>query len=449
MRPSSSPSDGLLASLSGDPGVDAELTDRALLQAMLDGEAALVRAATDSGVVPGSAAEAIAQQCRAERYDPAALGRAAEAAGNPVVPLVRELTAAVAEHARPWVHLGATSQDVLDTALVLVAVRAAGPLLRHLDAAAGAAARLADAHRDTVLVARTLGQQAAPTTFGLKAAGWLVGLVETRERLRQVRAALPAQLGGAVGTLAALGPAGPAVAERFAEHLGLATSPLPWHTRRQPLLDLAAALGGLLAATGKVALDVGLLAQTEVGEVAEGGTGRGGSSAMPHKRNPVDSVLVAAASRRGPGLVGTMFSAAVQEHERAAGAWHAEWEPLLDLLHLAGGAAARTARMLDGLQVRPERMRANLDATGGLVLAEAVAARLAPALGRGGAHDAVARAATRPAFRDALLADPEVRAHLTEGEVDETLDPYGWLGSAGLFVDRALVAYRTETEDVS
>jgi 3-carboxy-cis,cis-muconate cycloisomerase len=442
MRLSSSPSDGLLAALSGDPDVDAELTDRALLQAMLDVEAALVGAAADAGVVPRPAAEAIAEQCHAERYDPVALGRAAEDAGNPVVPLVRALTATAPEHARPWVHLGATSQDVLDTALVLVAVRAGGPLLRHLDAAAGAAARLADAHRATVMVARTLGQQAAPTTFGLKAAGWLVGLVEARTRLREARAALPAQLGGAVGTLAALGAAGPAVVERFAARLGLATSPLPWHTRRQPLLDLAAALGGLLAATGKVALDVGLLAQTEVGEVAEGGTGRGGSSAMPHKRNPVDSVLVTSASRRGPGLVATLFAAAVQEHERATGAWHAEWEPLLDLLHLAGGAAARTARMLEGLEVRPERMRANLDATGGLVLAEAVAARLAPALGRSGAHDAVTRATTRPPFREALLADPDVRAHLTERDIEEALDPHNWLGSANLFLDRALAAHR-------
>ncbi|WP_349876372.1 3-carboxy-cis,cis-muconate cycloisomerase [Micromonospora sp. HUAS YX12] len=443
MRPSSSPSDGLLGGLSGDPGVDAQLTDRALLQAMLDAEAALAGAAADCGVTPRPAAEAIAAQCHADRYDAAELGREAENAGNPVVPLVRSLTAAVPEEARAWVHLGATSQDILDTALVLVTVRAVGPLLGHLDAAAAAAARLAATYRDTVMVGRTLGQQAAPTTFGLKAAGWLVGLVEAGSRLRQVRAALPAQLGGAVGTLAALGPAGPAVAERYAERLSLAASPLPWHTRRQPVLDLAAALGGLLAATGKVALDVGLLAQTEVGEVAEGGADRGGSSAMPHKRNPVDSVLVTAAARRAPGLVGTIFAAAGQEHERAAGAWHAEWEPLLDLLHVAGGAAARTARMLDGLEVRPDRMRANLDATGGLVLAEAVAARLARALGRSGAHDVVARATRRPPLRDALLADPDVRAHLSEPELGEALDPHGWLGSAGLFVDRALAAYRT------
>ncbi|MEU7618464.1 3-carboxy-cis,cis-muconate cycloisomerase [Micromonospora rifamycinica] len=442
MRPSSSPSDGLLSGLSGTPDVDAELGDPALLRALLDGEAALARAGADAGVLPGSAADAIVTRCRPERYDPVALGRAADAAGNPVVPLVRELTAAVPGAARPWVHLGATSQDILDTALSLVAVRALGPLLRHLDAAVDAAARLAATHRDTVLVGRTLGQQAAPTTFGLKAAGWSTGLAQARDRLRQAGGGQPAQLGGAVGTLAALGPAGPQVAERFAAHLGLPASPLPWHTCRQPRLDLTAALGGALAATGKVALDVGLLAQTEIGEVAEGGTGRGGSSAMPHKRNPVDSILIGAAVRRGPGLVATLFGTAVQEHERSAGGWHAEWEPLCELLHLAGGAAARCARLLAGLQVRPERMRANLDATGGLVLAEAVAARLAPAVGRSAAHDLVTRAAAAPSFRAALLADPEIRAHLSEAQLDEALDPHRWLGSAGPLVDRALAAVR-------
>ncbi|WBB67964.1 3-carboxy-cis,cis-muconate cycloisomerase [Micromonospora sp. WMMD812] len=442
MRPSSSPSDRLLGGLSGAPDVDAQLGDAALLQAMLDVEAALARAGADNGVLPAAAAEAIAAQCHAERYDPAALGRAADAAGNPVVPLVRELTARVAESARPWVHHGATSQDVLDTALVLVAVRAAAPLLRHVAVAADAAAGLADTHRATPQVARTLGQQAAPTTFGLTAAQWLLGLAQARAGLAQACSALPAQLGGAVGTLAALGPAGPAVAERFAAHLGRVAPPLPWHTRRQPLLDLSAALGGLLAATGTVAVDVGLLAQTEVGEVAEGGAGRGGSSAMPHKRNPVDSILITAAARRGPGLVATLFGAAVQEQQRATGGWHAEWEPLLDLLHLAGGASARTARMLAGLRVFPDRMRANLDTAGGLVLAEAVAARLAPVLGRGAAHDLVTRAAARPDFRAALLADPDVRAHLSETDVDEALDPRGWLGSADRFVDRALAIHR-------
>ncbi|GIG91224.1 3-carboxy-cis,cis-muconate cycloisomerase [Plantactinospora endophytica] len=434
---------GLLSGLSGAAEVDAELADPALLTAMLDVERALAGAGADCGVLPAEAAEAIAERCRPDRFDLAALAGAADAAGNPVVPLVRQLTSAVPAAARPWVHHGATSQDVLDTALVLVATRAGDPLLRRLDTAIGAAAGLAERYRDTVLLARTLGQAAAPTTFGLKAAGWLLGLLDARTRLAAAQSALPAQLGGAVGTLAALGPAGPEVADRFAARLGLAAPPLPWHTRRQPLLDLAGALGSLLAATGKVGLDVGLLAQTEVAEVAEGGgPGRGGSSAMPHKRNPVDSVLLGAAARRGPHLVATLFTAAVHEHERATGGWHAEWEPLLDLLRLAGGATSRTARLLSRLDVRPQRMRENLDALGGRVLAEAVAARLAPALGRADAHDAVARAVTAPDFRAGLLADPAVREHLSEQELDRALDPANWLGSAATFVDRALGEYR-------
>ncbi|AVT35602.1 3-carboxy-cis,cis-muconate cycloisomerase [Plantactinospora sp. BB1] len=450
MKPSSSrseqaavPGAGLLTGLSGAAEVDAELTDRALLTALLDVERALAEAGADCGVLPPPAAEAIAGQCRPDRFDLAALAEGADAAGNPVVPLVRQLTEAVPAAARPWVHHGATSQDVLDSALVLVAGRAGEPLLRQLDTALAAAAGLAERHRDTVTLARTLGQAAAPTTFGLKAAGWLLALLDARTRLAAARSALPAQLGGAVGTLAALGPAGPEVATRLAARLGLAAPALPWHTRRQPLLDLAAALGSLLAAAGKIGLDVGLLAQTEVAEVAEGGgPGRGGSSAMPHKRNPVDAVLLGAAARRGPHLVGTLFAAAVQEHERATGGWHAEWEPLLDLLRLAGGAAGRTARLLARLDVRPERMRHNLDALGGRVLAEAVAARLAPALGRADAHDVLARAAAAPDFRAALLADPAVRARLGEPELDRALDPANWLGSAGTFVDRALREYR-------
>ncbi|HEX6920691.1 MAG TPA: 3-carboxy-cis,cis-muconate cycloisomerase [Actinomycetes bacterium] len=450
MRPSSSPSEepapGLLSGLFGGVDVDAELTDPALLQAMLDVERALAEACADVGLVPREAAAAIGAVCTADRFDVPGLGRAAEGAGNPVVPLVHALTELVPPEARPWVHHGATSQDVLDSALVLVAVRATQPLLRDLDVCADRCAGLAAHHRGTVMVARTLGQQASPTTFGLKAAGWLVGLIGAGDRLARVRGGLPVQLGGAAGTLAAHGDAGVAVSARLAERLDLARPLLPWHTDRSPVLDLAAALGATLSATGKIALDVGLLAQTEVGEVSEGDggvDGRGGSSSMPHKRNPVDSVLVTALARRAPGLVGTLYATSVQEHERAAGGWHAEWEPLLELLRLAGAAAARTRKMLEGLQVHPDRMRANLDATGGLVMAESVAARLAPHLGRSEAHDVVARAAAEhQGFRDALLASPEVREHLGAEGLDEALDPGSWLGAAVDLVDRALQAHR-------
>ncbi|MEQ7009975.1 adenylosuccinate lyase family protein, partial [Actinopolymorpha sp. B17G11] len=375
-----------------------------------------------------------------------------------VVPLVRALTAQVPPGARPWVHHGATSQDILDTAFVLVVTRGVDVLVPTLDAAASACARLVEEHRGTLMVARTLGQQALPTTFGLKAAGWLTGLDVAMDRLANVRRNLAVQLGGAAGTLAAFGPTnGLTVLERLAARLGLAVPTIPWHTNRQRWLDVATALGSVVAAAGKVALDVSLMAQTEVGEVAEGGAGavqkggrRGGSSTLPHKRNPVDSVLILAAAHRVPGLVATLHATALHAHERATGAWHAEWEPLRDLVRLTGSAAGRTHRLLGGLEVDTDRMRANLDATGGLVMAESVAARLATVLGRTAAHDRVgelARTALRTGtpLRDHLLAADDIRQHLSPVDIDEALDPVGWLGSADALIDRALAAHRERT----
>jgi 3-carboxy-cis,cis-muconate cycloisomerase len=424
-----------------------------VLQAMLDAERALAVASARAGIMSEAAAAAIAGACRADRFDPDDLGRRAEAAGNPVVPLVRDLTGAVERAAGPetarWVHSGATSQDILDTAASLIAVRALGPVLDDLDGAARAAAGLADRHRATVMAGRTLGQQALPTTFGLKAAGWLVALDEAAaglDRLRRAR--LAAQLGGAAGTLAALGPAGVEVAGHYAQVLGLCEPTLPWHTDRARVAELAGALGTAAGALGKLALDITLLAQTEVGEVREaGGEGRGGSSTLPHKRNPVRAVLVRAAATRVPGLVATLLAAMAQEQERASGAWHAEWEPQAELLRLVGGAAARARELLEGLEVDPDRMRANLEATGGLLLTERIAGTLAGTLGRVAAGDLVQRLASASAgsgrpLREVLLADPTVRARLDEDEVDRLLDPEGYLGAAGQLVDRALAAHR-------
>jgi 3-carboxy-cis,cis-muconate cycloisomerase len=469
MRPSSSTSEpaqssgGLFGPLSGGSRVDPEVGDRAWLAAMLDAERALAVAGARAGVVPEAAAAAIAGVCldpgRSARggsfpFDPDDLGRRALGAGNPVVPLVEDLTAAVEAAAGPeaarWVHHGATSQDVLDTAASLVAWRALGPVLDDLGGAADAAAGLAERHRGTVMAARTLGQQALPTTFGLKAAGWLVAIDEAAAGLERVRTGrLAVQLGGAAGTLASLGAEGPRVVAAMAAELGLAEPTVPWHTDRTRLAELAGALGSAAGVLGKLALDVTLLAQTEVGEVTEAaGAGKGGSSTLPHKRNPVVSVLVGAAARRVPGLVATLLGTMAQEHERATGAWHAEWEPLGEVLRLVGGAAARTRALLDGLQVHPERMRANLEATGGLVMAESVAARLAGALGRMAANELVGRLSRAAAeagkpLRDVLLVDQAVREHLDEAAIDQALDPSGWLGSADAFIDRALAAHST------
>lgn len=433
----------LFGPLFTDPVVDAELSDAALLRAMLDAEAALARAQATAGVVPAEAAAAIAAACARTDFDTASIGSRAVAGGNPVIPLVRDLTGAVPEHARPWVHHGATSQDILDTALSLVARRAVVPILAASELAGDSAAGLADRHRGTLMVGRTLGQQAAPTTFGLVAAGWLHGLDVSTAAVRVAGDRLAAQLGGPVGTLAALGGSGPTVLGLFATYLGLAAPTLPWHTDRQRLLDLAAALARMAAATGKIAVDVVGLARTEVGELTEGGAGRGGSSAMPHKRNPVDAVLVASAARRAPALASAMFSAATHEHQRAVGAWHAEWETLPDLIGTVGGAIARTRDLLAALRVHPDRMRRNLDDSGGFLLTERVSTLLASTLGRIRAHDAVARCCRDATdsgvpLRTALLADAEVTGAVTADELDDALDASGWLGSADAFVTAAL-----------
>lgn len=449
------PSDegGLLRPLFGGSRADPELTDRALLQAMLDAERALAVASARAGIVPDQAAQAIAAACQAGRFDHDDLGRRAEAAGNPVVPLVADLTEAVEAEAGPeaarWVHHGATSQDILDTAWSLVAFRALGPILDDLAGAAEAAAGLADRHRATLLAGRTLGQQALPTSFGLKAAGWLVAVQEAAAGLDSVRQQrLAAQLGGAVGTLAALGSDGAQVATGYAQELGLAEPLVAWHTNRVRVGELAAALGVAAGVLAKIALDVTLLAQTELGEVTEAaGQGRGGSSTLPHKRNPVTAVLVVAATRRVPGLVATLLGSMAQEQERATGAWHTEWEPQVELLRLVGGAAARTRELLQGLAAHPERMRANLELTGGLLLAERVAVELAGRLGGAEAQALVRRLAGESAdsgrpLRAVLAADPTVREHLDEADLDRLLDPEGYLGAAEQLIDRALAAHR-------
>lgn len=452
MRQSSSWSDprpfgGLFDQLSGSPAVDRELSDAAYLQAMLDAERALAAAQARAGLVPDEAAAAVAAACRLELYDVAALGHEALATGSPVVPLVRALSARLPAPAAPYVHLGATSQDILDTAASLVAHRALGPVLADLGATAARLAALAQTHRSTLLAARTLLQQALPTTFGLRCAGWLVGLDAARADLDRVRATrLAVQLGGAAGTLAGLGDAGPGVLELFADELGLAEPVMAWHTDRTRVGQLATALGATAAVLGKIALDVVLMAQTEVAELAEGGAGRGGSSTLPHKRNPVGAVLTRAAAHRAPGLVATLLAAGNQEHERGAGPWQAEWETVRELMHVVGGAVDHTRRLIENLVVDADRMRANLAATHGLLMAESVAGRLAPAMGTVAAHDLVERSCRAAAsadlpLREVLLASPELGGRLSAAELDAALDPASYLGATDAFIDRALHAH--------
>jgi 3-carboxy-cis,cis-muconate cycloisomerase len=438
-------SGGLFGGLFARGAVAAEVSDRAWLRAMLDAEAALARAQARAGLIPPAAAAAIERACRPAAFDIEALGRAAADSANPVVPLVRELREHLPGAAAGAVHHGATSQDILDTAAMLVAARALGPLLAGLSDIAAAGARLAREHRDTLMVGRTLMQQAVPTTFGLTAAGWLTAVDAARIRLTDVRdRRLAVQLGGAAGTLSALGEeateTGVLVIGLFAEETGLAEPVLPWHTDRTRIAELAGALGGAAGALGKIATDLILLEQTEVAEVTEPG-GRGGSSAMPHKRNPVAAISASACARRVPGLVATLLAAMPQEHQRAAGGWQAEWEPLSELLRLTGAAAAWIGDALGALRADAGRMRRNLELTGGLLMAE----RLVGALGGDpAARTTVTRACARAAdegraLRELLLADDAIP--LTAERIDDLLDPGGYAGAAPALVDRALAAH--------
>ncbi|MBQ0985684.1 3-carboxy-cis,cis-muconate cycloisomerase [Streptomyces sp. F63] len=464
---------GLLSPVRAGTAAEAATGDRAWLAALLDAEAALTRAQAALGLAPREAADAVDRAVREGEFDVRDLALRARAGGNPVIPLVRDLTAAVRKAdpgAAAYVHRGATSQDILDTATMLVAARTLPLILADLERAAGALGRLAARHRATPMPGRTLTQHAVPTTFGLKAAGWRALLLDAHDRLAALLdGGLPAQLGGAAGTLAAFGayarsgggeggagdagtaapgrggedPPGPGtrIAAEYARELGLAEPALPWHTLRTPVADLAAALSFTAGALGKLAADVLVLSRTEIGEVAEG-TG-GGSSAMPHKANPARSVLIASVARQVPALAAVLLGSLAAEDERPGGAWHAEWQPLREALRLTGGAAEAAAGLAEGLHVRPERMRAHLDLTGGLVVSERLTAELAPLLGRAEAAGLLGDAARRATERgtglwEALLAEPAVRNALSEERLRELTDPAGYTGEAAALTVRAL-----------
>jgi 3-carboxy-cis,cis-muconate cycloisomerase len=421
--------------------LDEAVSGRSWLGAMLDAERALANAGAIAGIVPASAATAIAEACSVDGYDWEQLLEEGRAAGNPAEPLVRALVTRVGEETGRWVHLGATSQDVMDTAAMLVARRTLELVLDDLSRVTDACASLARAHRDTPMAGRTLLQHAVPTTFGLKAAGWLVAVLDGRMRLEQIRSSgLAAQLGGAAGTLSALGDRGIEVSALFALELDLAEPTLPWHTNRVRIAELGAALEITAGVLAKIALDVQLLAQTEVGEVREGG-GEGGSSAMPHKRNPVQAMWVRACAGLVRGHVSVLTAAVVSEHERAGGAWQAEWEALSGALATTGGAASALATVLEGLEVDAERMRANLDLSGGGVTSERLALLLTERLGRTAARALVRDATLRAnetGLADALAA---LDTGLTREELEAAVDPTTYLGSAGVLVDRALDRY--------
>jgi 3-carboxy-cis,cis-muconate cycloisomerase len=455
---------GLFGGVFARGGVEAG--DAAWLQAMLDAEAGLARALERAGLAPAGAGEAVTAAARAGNFNPNELGGLAALTGNPVPGLARALARQVPQTAVSAVHRGATSQDIVDTAAMLLAKRAIGVIQADLARAADAAAALAAAHRDSIMIGRTLLQQAVPVTFGLVAAGWLTSLDDARAGLDSVGPRLAVQFGGAAGTLASLGEAGQRVTALLATELGLAVPVLPWHTDRLRIIDLGAALARVAAALGKIARDVTLLAQSEVGEVSEGGgtdprsagqqtpapsPRRGGSSAMPHKHNPVASIAILGCTRQVPGLLATLAAASEQELQRAAGAWHAEWEPLTALLRLTGSASSWAADLLPGLVVDTSRMAANLAATKGLPLAEHVSSLLAGVLGGAQAHDLVAEAGARATsaglpLQDVLLAVPKLEerlsaAGITPEQIEAALEPSGYLGATDAFITASLDAH--------
>ena len=458
---------GLLSPVRAGTPVEAAVSDGAWLQAMLDAEAALARAQAKVGTVPDSAAHAITGAARADGLDLTELAREARESANPVVGLVRAFTAVVAETdpaAAEYVHRGSTSQDILDTAAMLVSARALALVEGDLGRAAEALAGLAEQHRDTPMAGRTLALHAVPTTFGLKAAGWLSLVLDARQRTHGVYRTLPVQLGGAAGTLAgylehagqhsraeAVGRYADELTDSFATELGLVSPPLPWHSLRTPMADVAAAMAFTAGALGKIAVDVQSLTRTEVGEVREPEVaGRGASSAMPHKRNPVLATVVRSAALQVPQLAATVTGCLLSEDERSAGAWHAEWEPLRQCLRLAGGAARHTAELAEGLTVDQGRMRRNLELTGGALVSERLSAALAPLLGKAAAKETLTRAshaasASAEPLAEVLARMPEVSRRLSREQLDQLLEPVNYTGAASPLVDRALGRHRAAT----
>ena len=438
----------LFAPMLSSPAMRVVCDDRSTLQNMLDFEAALARAEAATDVIPASAVGPIETACKADAFDMAALAEAATRSGNLAIPLVKALTAGVGKadtEAARYVHWGATSQDVIDTATMLTLRAGIDALDADLSRAIKGFAALARNHRNTAMVARTWLQHALPMPFGLKAAEYASSLARARCRLRRLRReGLALQFGGAAGTLAALGDKGLVVAERLARELDLPLPEAPWHTHRDRIAEAASCFAILAGSCGKIARDVSLLMQTDVAEAFEpAGEGRGGSSTMPHKRNPVAAASALGAATMAPQLAATIFAAQVQDHERSAGPWHAEWPTLPQLMLVASGALAAIVDIAEGLDVDAARMRRNLDATHGLIMAEAVTFALADRIGKSDAHHLIEAASKRAVaekkhLREVLLADSKVTAQLSPEKIAALFEPMAYQGASQALIDRLL-----------
>jgi 3-carboxy-cis,cis-muconate cycloisomerase len=440
----------LLAPMLSSAAMRAVCDDLACLQNMLDFEAALARAEAATGVIPAHAADTITKACKAGAFDLAALAEAATRSGNLAIPLVKALTADVAKadaEAARYVHWGATSQDVIDTATMLTLRAGIDALLADIGRAIAGFAGLARQHRDTPVVARTWLQHALPMPFGLKLAEYAAALHRSRGRLQRLRReSLALQFGGAAGTLAALGDKGLLVAEKLAQELKLPLPDAPWHTHRDRIAEAASVLAILSGSCGKIARDVQLMMQTDVAEAFEpSGEGRGGSSTMPHKRNPVAAATALGAAMMAPNLAATIFTAQIQDHERSAGPWHAEWPTLPGLLLVTSGALAGIVDIAEGLEVDAPRMRVNLEATNGLIMAEAITMALAEKIGKSEAHHLVEAAskqavAGKMSLRDVLARDTKVTARLSAERLTQLFEPMAYQGVSQALIDRLLAS---------
>lgn len=440
----------LLDPLFGFGAMDDVFSDRARLQGMLDFEAALARAEAACGIIPAAAAQGITSKCKANLLDASALAQATALSLNPAIPLVKQLTALVAKddaEAAHFVHWGATSHDANDTGLVLQIRQAFELLDTDLSSLAHSLIDLARKYRSTPIAGRTLMQHALPTTFGAKVAGWLDAVNRHRDRLEQTRKrVLVLQFGGAVGTLAALQGKGLQVAQALATELGLELPPAPWHAHRDRMAEVATTLGLCVGTLGKIARDISLHMQTEIGEISEpAAEGRGGSSTMPHKLNPVTAGVVLAAATRVPGLVSTMLISMVEEDERGLGNWHAEWETLPQIFRLTGGALHQMTVLVPHLQIDTERMRRNLDTTHGLIYAEGIATALGSHIGKSVAHALIESASrqareSRKHLREILVQTKAVTEHLTAADFDRLFTPENYLGDAEEFTVRVIAA---------
>jgi 3-carboxy-cis,cis-muconate cycloisomerase len=446
----------LLDPLFRSQAVEKVFSNRATLQGMLDFEAALARAEARAGFIPVTAAQAIEAKCRAELYDMTAIARAAANAGNLAIPLIKQLTVLVAQkdkNSSRHVHWGATSQDAIDTGHVLQLRQALTLFSSELDNLAVALGVMAHKNRTTLVPARTWMQQALPTTFGFKVAGWLDAIDRHRARFAETQErCLVLQFGGAVGTMAALGARGLDVAKNLAKDLQLPLPELPWHSHRDRMAEIATTFGLCAGSLGKIARDISLHAQTEIAELFEPSVdGRGSSSTMPHKRNPVTCAVVLSAAARVPALVSTMLSAMVQEEERGLGGWHAEWETIPDIVRLTAGALHHLTSAVTELEIDAVRMRQNLDVTRGLIFAEAVTMALAEKMPRSEAHELVQRACKRSQsqrveLRSILAQDAIIKSALSETELERLFSPANYLGVADQFIDRVLATSEASRE---